>query len=54
MRGFYYGLGKSIGLLNGSDYKCGLKYIFVWGVKQHISLGEFSAGVEYIMRGGGL
>ena len=31
----------------------GLKYIFVWGFKQHISIGEFSAGEEYIMRGGG-
>ena len=29
-----------------------LKNIFVWGVKQHISNGEFSAGEEYIMRGG--
>ena len=44
--GFYYGSGR--------DYNCGLKYIFVWGVKQHISIGEFSAGEEYIMRGGGL
>ena len=26
--GYYY----------GSDYKCGLKYISVWGVKQHISI----------------
>ena len=42
--GFYYG--------SGSDYKCGLKYIFVWEVKQHISIGEFSAGDEYIMREG--
>ena len=41
--GFYYG--------SGSDYKCVLKYIFVWGVKQHISIGEFSTGEEYIMRG---
>ena len=39
---------------SGSYYKCGLKYIFVWGVKQHISIGEFSAGEEYIMRGGGV
>ena len=31
-----------------------LKNIFVLGVKQHISKGEFSAGEEYIMRGGGL
>ena len=31
-----------------------VKNIFVWGVKQHISIGEFSAGEEYIMRGGGL
>ena len=30
-----------------------LKNIFVLGVKQHISKGEFSAGEEYIMRGGG-
>ena len=27
------------------------KNIFVWGVKQHISIGEFSTGEEYIMRG---
>ena len=40
---FYYG--------SGSYYKCGLKYIFVWEVKQHISIREFSAGKEYIMRG---
>ena len=26
-----------------------LKNIFVWGVKQHISKGAFSAGEEYIM-----
>ena len=44
--GFYYG--------SGCDHNCGLKYIFVWGVKQHISIGEFSAGEEYIMRGRGL
>ena len=44
--GFYYG--------SGSDFKYGLKYIFVWGVKQHISIGEFSAGEEYIMKGGGV
>ena len=43
--GFYYG--------SGNDYKYGLKNIFVRGVKQHISIGEFSAGEEYIMRGGG-
>ena len=36
---------------SGRDYNCGLKYIFVWGVKQHTSIGEFSAGEEYIMRG---
>ena len=36
--GYYYG--------SGSYYKCGLKYKFVWGGKQHISIGE-----EYIMRG---
>ena len=45
-----------LGFLNygsGQDYNCGLKYIFVWGVKQHISICEFSAGEEYIMRGGG-
>ena len=42
--GFYYG--------SGYDYKYGLKNIFVWGVNQHISIGEFSAGEEYIMRGG--
>ena len=46
LRGLYYG--------SGNDYKYGLKNIFVWGVKQHISIGEFSAGEEYIMRGGGL
>ena len=40
---FYYGSGR--------DYNCGLEYIFVWGVKQHISIGEFSAGEEYIRRG---
>ena len=44
--GFYYG--------SGNDYKYGLKNIFVWGFKQHISIGEFSAGEEYIMRGGGV
>ena len=38
---------------SGSYYKCGLKYLFVRGVKQHISIGEFSAWEEYIMRGGG-
>ena len=42
--GFYYG--------SGNDYKYGFKIIFVWEVKQHISIGEFSAGGEYIMRGG--
>ena len=44
--GFYYG--------SGHDYNCGLKYIFVWGVKQHISIAEVSAGEEYIMRVGGV
>ena len=38
--GFYCG--------SGNDYKYGLKYIFVWGVKQHIFIGEFSAGEEII------
>ena len=41
--GFYY--------VSGSDYKCELKYIFAWVIKQHISIGEFSTGEEYIMRG---
>ena len=40
---FYYG--------SGNDYKYGLKNTFVWGVKQHISIGKFSTGEEYIMRG---
>ena len=41
LKGFYYGSGR--------DYKQGLKYIFVWEVKQHISIGEFSTGEEYII-----
>ena len=31
-----------------------LKNRFVWRFKQHISKGVFSAGEEYIMRGGGV
>ena len=53
-------MGKSLGGISRflgimfflRDYNCGLTYIFVWGVKQHKSIGEFSAGEEYIMRGG--
>ena len=30
-----------------------VKNIFVCGVKQHISIGEFSSGEVYIMREGG-
>ena len=41
--GFYYG--------SGNDYKYGLKNTFVWGVKQHKSIGKFSTGEEYIMGG---
>ena len=41
--GFYYG--------SGNDYKYGLKNIFVWGVKKHISIEEFSAGEEFIKGG---
>ena len=37
--GFNYGFG--------SDDKCGLKYIFGWGVKQHISIWEYRGGIYY-------
>ena len=36
---------------SGNDYKYGLKIYLSEELKQHISIGEFSAGEEYIMKG---